>query len=571
MLRWFQNLKIAQKIMVLIAIMASFTTIVGFTGFYFNQQSAATADDLYHKKLLPVTWLKDICIDLSMNRGNVLAIISEPDKAVQNRYVENIDKRAEEVLDLIAKYEKQDLDPTERQLLTNLKSNLTEYKVARAKIIDLALNGKRQEAFREAKIASSLFDNVTNDSEKLAAYSVELAEKLNTQSDKDSATVSNVIMIIILTAVALSISIGLFIGHSIARRLASVVDHIHVVSGGNLAVEDLKILAEDEIGSLGRAFNNMAHHLRSLIKEINTSATDVTASSEEMYAAAEQTAQSSQQVSTSINQLALGAQEQANSITESVVNLEQINASIQDVLSNIDTAISISKATETNANDGRDKANTAVSKSRDVKETSVVVSNVINELGVLSSEIGIIVDLIKNIAGQTNLLALNAAIEAARAGEHGKGFAVVADEVKKLANQSAEATEKITEMIKEIQSKTTSAVTTMNKTQEEVDESVELIAEVERSLKKIATASVTTNKHIQDVSTKVTSLSKNSDNVVRTMENISSITEQSAASAQEISGMTEESTASIEEINASAGSLAQIAEHLQSMISVFKV
>ncbi len=52
-------------------------------------------------------------------------------------------------------------------------------------------------------------------------------------------------------------------------------------------------------------------------------------------------------------------------------------------------------------------------------------------------------DFIMDISNQTNLLALNASIEAARAGEAGKGFAVVAEEVRKLAKNSTEAVEKI--------------------------------------------------------------------------------------------------------------------------------
>ncbi|WP_254432689.1 methyl-accepting chemotaxis protein [Magnetospirillum sp. SS-4] len=75
-----------------------------------------------------------------------------------------------------------------------------------------------------------------------------------------------------------------------------------------------------------------------------------------------------------------------------------------------------------------------------------------------AGRIGEVVTLINDIAAQTNLLALNATIEAARAGDAGKGFAVVAGEVKTLANQTARATEEISNQIGAVQSRTREAV-----------------------------------------------------------------------------------------------------------------
>lgn len=106
-------------------------------------------------------------------------------------------------------------------------------------------------------------------------------------------------------------------------------------------------------------------------------------------------------------------------------------------------------------------------------QESVRGKQTIQSLNEGSQKIGEVVKLIQDIAEQTNLLALNASIEAARAGDEGRGFAVVAEEVKKLATQTAGATDEISDQVYMIQQNSEESVEAISNISERISSILE--------------------------------------------------------------------------------------------------
>ncbi|WP_442853557.1 methyl-accepting chemotaxis protein [Bacillus sp. FJAT-27231] len=565
------NLKIAQKLLMLIILFAVMGSAVGMVGYKNMRDMASGSETMYKENVQPIDWLGRINTNNRAIDSFTLEALITKDSARYNELMTNISDAIKENNENMKKYKKTNLSSEEEKTLEVFQTTLLQFSEVRQQVLDLAKQNKKDEAYalyvQSAAEKRTQINKAIND---LQEYNEQLANKIKERNNEKLKTATSILITVSLAGIAISILIGLVITRSIVNPIRQIQSLMSRAEDGDFTIAG-SYRSKDEIGQLVSSFNNMINGLKQIIKTVSETSELVAASSEELSASAEQSSRAGESVSINIQELAKGSSRQLQSVGESTKIINEMAGYAEKITLNAEQASQKVAQTSDMSSEGKQSIEKVVKQMNSINENVTGLGISIRGLSESSSEIGRINEVITAIAAQTNLLALNAAIEAARAGEAGKGFAVVADEVRKLAEQSAASAEQITNLIEVIQNNTGQTLQSMKSAATEVEAGLTVVQEAGDSFEKIERSIHEVVTQIKDVASAINELSSGTVQVATSMNIVKDVAEESAASNESVSIATKEQLVSMDEISTASATLAKISEELQQLITRFKV
>ena len=329
----------------------------------------------------------------------------------------------------------------------------------------------------------------------------------------------------------------------ITRPLRELTAAINTITREGELTITVPIESEDEIGQLANAFNQMVNKLCSLVKHIQNGGAQVSLSSKDISVASQQQASFST--------------EQAASVTEIGATIQELATTSKQIAENASSVASLAEQTLASGKSGQETVSDSIKGMDEIKHATQQIAGKVIDLGQKSQAIGHIIEMISGIADKTDLLALNAAIEAAKAGEAGKGFAVLAVEIRGLAENVVQSTERIRELLTEIQGSINASVMAMEEGTRKVEKGSDLANRTGGSLEEILSMIERTTDSIKQIMHSIRQQETASGQVVIAMREIAGVSQQSAANARQT--------------EATAGELAALSENLEKAIEQFKV
>jgi methyl-accepting chemotaxis protein len=334
--------------------------------------------------------------------------------------------------------------------------------------------------------------------------------------------------------------------HYLQTTVQQYVDSMMEVAQGNLAarvsVDGNGRGEDDPLVILGTRLNDTIASLQQMTVQVRETASNLSSAASEILAAT--------------TQQAAGANEQSAAIAQASTTIDEVRTIAEQTAQRARGVAETAQRTVEISGEGQRSVSDTIVGMNEVKEKVETIASNVLTLSDQAQMIGQIVATVNEIASQSNMLALNAAVEAARAGEAGKGFAVVAGEVRNLAEQSRLATERIEEILSEIQRGVNTTVMATEEGMKGADAGMRLTGAAGESIERLAESVTASTQSAVQIAATAQQQQTGMEQIGQAMESIHQVTAQSVAGARQV-----EQAAG--ELNTLAGQLRELVEQYQ--------
>jgi methyl-accepting chemotaxis protein WspA len=237
--------------------------------------------------------------------------------------------------------------------------------------------------------------------------------------------------------------------------------------------------------------------------------------------------------------------------------VEAIARTLEALLESVEGINRVARQTTERAEAGREQLEQLDGVMRVMADANTRMGERVQRIQKSAEKIKLATVMMVKVVDQTNLLSVNSAIEAEKAGEHGRGFRVVSGEIQRLADQSADATLQIEEIVRDMQAGVSEAVQEAGHTRAQVAEGVEQAEQIGEELGAIMHEVGDLSARFEEIRLLVAEQSRGTDAIQRSIRQVHDGAEAVSASSTEFSDVAQQLQHAIDSLRTDVSTLRQ--------------